>query len=183
MIAMPMVASRVTLTSLGTASALIGVLALQVNQSHYLAFGLVLCAGGAVLALLGIAARRFPRPSWWITSALGLAGLLLSLFVVREDICCMYGYHRGLGYPWGWLDMHTSADALAAIEAAKSDPRRLDTSIDILKVILDGLFWWHVALLAVVPLTQVGHVLRRDHRHVDPAAAVTAKSHSSDAST
>ncbi|WP_326634767.1 hypothetical protein OIE67_52975 [Nonomuraea fuscirosea] len=114
------------------------------------------------------------------TTALTLAGLFLSMLVVCEDVCCMYGYHRGLGYPWAWLDSYTTTDNVAAIDAIRSDPAALEKSVDWSKVVLDGLFWWHVALLVVVPAMQArrrSHLSARDRSARSRAArAFTAPS-------
>ncbi|MEU8401935.1 hypothetical protein AB0C28_42705 [Nonomuraea sp. NPDC048892] len=147
----------------GTASILVGALALMGSgaQTHYIAFGTALCLGGALLVWVAITSRRIGRIGWLAITALTLAGLFLSMLVVREDVCCMFGYHRGLGYPWGWLDSYATADTMAAIDAMRSDPAALETSVDWLKVVLDGLFWWHVAVLVVVPAMQVGRRFQR----------------------
>ncbi|WP_152990767.1 hypothetical protein [Sphaerimonospora mesophila] len=136
-------------------SIVVGALALGASggQSHYVAFGLVVCVGGALLVLVAVAALRIGRMGWLVTIGLTLAGLFFSLLVAREDVCCMYGYHRGLGYPWGWLDSYIVAEDMAVIDAARSDPAVLEKKVDWLKVVLDGLFWLHVALLFVVPVT------------------------------
>ncbi|MFG1710719.1 hypothetical protein ACFLIM_46910 [Nonomuraea sp. M3C6] len=140
----------------GTASMFVGALALSASggQSHYLAFSASLCAGGALLAWLGFTARRIGWSAWVAMGVLGTAALFLSLLVVREDVCCMFGYHRGLGYPWGWLDSDASADSMDVIEAYRSNPGELEKIVDWPKVVLDGLFWWHLAAVAVLPVTQ-----------------------------
>ncbi|MEV0166618.1 hypothetical protein [Nonomuraea fuscirosea] len=147
----------------GVASVLVGAAALLQSgaQPHYVAFGTALCLGGALLVWVAVTARRVGRISWLATTALTLAGLFLSMLVVREDVCCMYGYHRGLGYPWAWLDSYATADNMAAIDAIRSDPAALEKSVDWLKVVLDGLFWWHVALLVVVPAMQARRRFQR----------------------
>ncbi|TMR09945.1 hypothetical protein ETD86_41490 [Nonomuraea turkmeniaca] len=141
---------------LGTASMLLGALALSASggQSHYLTFGASLCTGGVALAWLGFTGRRAGRAAWAVTLTLGAAGLFLSLLVVRETVCCMFGYHRGMGYPWGWLDSAASAETMEQIEALRADPGRLEKTVDWPKVVLDGLFWWHIAAAAVLPLSQ-----------------------------
>ncbi|GAA3791692.1 hypothetical protein GCM10022226_08380 [Sphaerisporangium flaviroseum] len=146
----------------GTLSVALGALALLASggQSHYLAFGAALCLGGALLVWAGVTARPIGRIGWLATGMLGLAGLFLSLLVSREDVCCMFGYHRGLGYPWGWLDSDATADSMAAIEAMKSSPEGLEQTVDWPKVVFDGLFWWHAALIVVVPITRVRRAAR-----------------------
>jgi hypothetical protein len=150
--------SRRTLFSgfLGTASMLIAALALTMSggQSHYLAFSASLGAGGAMLAWLGLTARPMGWIAWTATAALGAAGLFLSLLVVHESVDCMFCYHRGMGYPWGWLDSGGSAETMEMIDAMRADPGALDKTIDWPKVVLDGLFWWHVAVVAVVPVAR-----------------------------
>ncbi|WP_127934935.1 hypothetical protein [Nonomuraea polychroma] len=155
----------------GTASMLLGVLALSASggQSHYLAFGASTCAGGLVLAWLGFTGHRAGWVAWAVTAALGTAGLFLSLLVVRETVCCMFGYHRGMGYPWGWLDSGASAETMEQIEALRANPWRLEKTVDWPKVVLDGLFWWHIAVAATLPLSQTLSLLaewrsRREER-------------------
>jgi hypothetical protein len=147
----------------GTASMLIGALALSASggQSHYLAFSAALCTGGAVLTWVGFTGRRLDRIAWVVIALLAVAGLFLSLLVVREDVCCMFGYHRGLGYPWGWLDSSASADTMDVIDRYRADPGKLERTVDWPKVVFDGLFWWHAAVVAVLPATLV---LRRAKR-------------------
>ncbi|MGP3913043.1 hypothetical protein [Nonomuraea sp. 10N515B] len=141
---------------LGTASMFLGALALSASggQSHYLAFSASMCTGGVVLAWLGFTGRRACWVAWAVTAALGAAGLFLSLLVVRETVCCMFGYHRGMGYPWGWLDIGGSAETMEQIEALRANPWRLEKTVDWPKVVLDGLFWWHVAVAATLPLSR-----------------------------
>lgn len=139
----------------GLASTGIGILALAGSGlPHYHVFGIVLVGSGTVLAWLGLAKRPVGRVAWSATLACGAIGLLLSLLVVREDHCCMFGYHRGRGYPWGWLDSGAVADTRGALEAKKA-AGQLHTTVDRLKVVMDGLFWWHAAVLLVVPASQV----------------------------
>ncbi|MCA2180059.1 hypothetical protein LDL08_28145 [Nonomuraea glycinis] len=147
----------------GAASVIVGAVALLGSgaQTHYVAFGAALCMGGALLVWVAVTARRVGRIGWLATTALTLAGLFLSMLVEREDVCCMYGYHRGLGYPWAWLDSYATADSMAAIAAMRSNPAKLEKSVDWLKVVLDGLFWWHVAVLVVVPVMQAGRRFQR----------------------
>ncbi|MEV5895917.1 hypothetical protein [Nonomuraea fuscirosea] len=147
----------------GAASVLVGAVALSGSwaQPHYVAFGAALCMGGALLLWVAVTARRVGRIGWLATTTLTLAGLFLSMLVVREDVCCMYGYHRGLGYPWAWLDSYATADSMAAIDAMRSDPAALEKSVDWLKVVLDGLFWWHAAVLVVVPVMRARRWFQR----------------------
>ncbi|MFI7698692.1 hypothetical protein [Nonomuraea sp. NPDC049480] len=155
---MPLTLQRIPLPGfLGTASMLVAALALSMSggQSHYLAFGASLGAGGVILAWLGFTARRIGWIAWAATAALGTAGLFLSLLVVRETVCCMFGYHRGTGYPWGWLDSGASAETMEMIETLRADPGRLEKTVDWPKVLLDGLFWWHVAVVVVAPVARV----------------------------
>jgi hypothetical protein len=138
----------------GAISMFLAALALSMSggQSHYLAFGAALGAGGAVLVWAGFTGRRVGGLAWAVTAALGTAGLFLSLLVVRETVCCMFGYHRGMGYPWGWLDSAAAADTMERIDAIRADPGRLARTVDWPKVVVDGLFWWHLAVVAVVPV-------------------------------
>lgn len=141
----------------GVASAGIGIVAVAGSElSHYRVFGTVLVGGGAFLVWLGVAKRPVGRIAWLAVTACGAIGLFLSLLVVREDSCCMFGYHRGRGYPWGWLDSSAVAETREALEVTKA-AGQLSTTVDRLKVVLDGLFWWHAAVLVVVPASQMWH--------------------------
>jgi hypothetical protein len=132
-------------------------------QRHYLVFGLVLCAGGALLTWVGVTSRRVGRIAWLATVVLCVAGLFLSLFVVREDVCCAYGYHRGLGFPWGWLDSSATVDSAAEVKAIQADPSQLATQLDTMMLGLDAAFWWYAAVVLVVPASRAlqGWPLRR----------------------
>ncbi|MEU8075489.1 hypothetical protein AB0B31_08555 [Catellatospora citrea] len=148
----------------GVASAAIGLLALvtSVGVAYYTVFGMVLGCAGAVLAWLGLADLR-PGPIVWAAVAvLAVIGLLASLLVVREDICCMFGYHRGLGYPWGWLDSGADAATLDEIEEIAAAPERLPLHLDPFKLLLDALFWTQAAVLAVIPAVLVLRGARPD---------------------
>jgi hypothetical protein len=135
---------------------------------HFLVSGLVVCASGSLLLWLGLTARPVGRTGWLATGTLAVIGLSLSLLVVRESVCCMFAYHRGLGYPWIWFSNHGQADTLEAIEAMKANPARLDGSVAPFYMVLDQLFWWYTAVLLVVPLT-LGWRARR--RTIAPEAA------------
>ncbi|MEV4417509.1 hypothetical protein [Catellatospora sp. NPDC049609] len=137
---------------LGVAAGLCALL-LSSGMSHWLVFGAVLAAGGAALLAAGL---RGPVPgplAWAAIAVLALAGLAASLLVVREDVCCMFAYHRGLGYPWGWLDSHAEAETMAAVEAIRADAGSLPKHLDPPKLVAAVLFWTAAAVLAVVPLT------------------------------
>ncbi len=149
----------------GVASAAIGLLALVTNvgTGYYTVFGMVLGCAGAVLAWLGLAGLR-PGPIVWAAVAvLAVAGLLAGLLVVREDVCCMFGYRRGLGYPWAWLDSWADAETLDEIEEIAAAPERLPLHLDPAKLILDALFWTQAAVLAVIPAVLVLRGARPDH--------------------
>lgn len=137
--------------AVGAFSVLIGALALLASggMGHYLAFGAVLCAGGTLLGWSALAGRPVWIAGLAASIPLGVAGLLLSLLISREEVCCMFGYHRGLGYPWNWVTRYGTADTLAGIEELRRGRGGLATSINPAKAALDGLFWWHLGLLVV----------------------------------
>lgn len=137
----------------GALSAGIGLLGLALSggQSHYLVFGAVLVAGGAVLLWLGLSGGRPGVPAWSAVGVLAVAGLLAGLLVVREDVCCMFVYHRNLGYPWAWLDSHLEVETMAQVEAIAAAPGDLPRHLDLPKLIIDAIFWLNAAILAVVP--------------------------------
>lgn len=164
----------------GVASAAVGLLALvtHVGIGYYTVFGMVLGCAGAVLAWLGLADLR-PGPIVWAgVAVLAAVGLLAGLLVVREDICCMFGYHRGLGYPWSWLDSAADAATLDEIEEIAAAPERLPLHLDPLKLLLDALFWTQAAILAVIPavlvLRRAETDTRGDHEVMPPTRRRTA---------
>ncbi|MEQ7006863.1 hypothetical protein ABN028_11845 [Actinopolymorpha sp. B17G11] len=146
----------VVLVLVGVSGASFGALALiPPTPPHDLAFGLVLCAGGVLLTWVGLTSRRVGRIAWLATVVVALAGLFLSLLVVREDVCCMYAYHRGLGFPWGWLDSGATVATRAAVEELQANPGQLATQIDVAKMGLDTAFWWYAGVLLCIPASRM----------------------------
>lgn len=135
----------------GVGGLMLGALMLLVSGGgvHYLVTAGVLVASGAALIWRGVAQSPPTRWGWLVAGALASAGLVLSLFVVREEVCCMFAYHRGLGYPWAWLDAGGTADTLAGVEELRANPGLLNWHLNWLKLIIDGLFWAYAALLLV----------------------------------
>jgi hypothetical protein len=124
------------------------------TQRHHLAFSLALCTGGALLTWVGLTSRRVGQIAWLATVLLAVAGVLVSLLVVREDVCCMFAYHRGLGYPWGWLDSGATVATKAEVRRIQADPAQLDLRLDVAKLGLDTAFWWYAAVLVCVPVSR-----------------------------
>ena len=135
---------------------------------HQVAFAAALVAGGAALLWLGVGGRRIGRAGWIAVGVLTIAGFFASLLVVREDIECMFCYHRGQGYPWGWLDTEFTNPDIPSLHRAHqimaADPGVAVPTLDGLKMILDGVFWAYVALPLVVVSTPVCRALRRSRR-------------------
>lgn len=134
-------------------------------QSHYAAFAGALVAGGAALVWLGVSGERLGRVGWLACGALAVAGLFGSLLVVREEVACMFCYHRGQGYPWGWLDTGFANDDMPTVQRAHqimaSNPGVASRTVDWMKVLVDGVFWGYVALPLVVVAAQVSRMARR----------------------
>lgn len=132
---------------------------------HQVAFAAALVAGGAALIWLGVGGRRIGRAGWAAVGVLTIAGFFASLLVVREDIACMFCYHRGRGYPWGWLDTDFTNPDMATVDRAHqimaTDPGVARPTLDGFKVILDGVFWAYVALPLVIVTVQAGRIPRR----------------------
>ncbi|MDI1464679.1 hypothetical protein QEZ54_27280 [Catellatospora sp. KI3] len=137
-------------------------------DGYYTVFALVLALGGVLLLWLGATGR----PLGWAWAAVGvltLVGLGVSLVEERTGICCMFGYHRGLGYPWPWLTSHAEADTLAAIEAVAASPQDLSKHVQLRYLLVDAAFWAEAALLLVTP---VALLLRRPTRAKPDTVAV-----------
>ncbi|MFD0592622.1 hypothetical protein ACFQZ4_08685 [Catellatospora coxensis] len=157
----------------GVASAAVGLLALVTRGYrllHGLRDGARVRRRGAGLARAG---RSASRPDHLGRGGgAGGAGLLAGLLVVREDICCMFGYRRGLGYPWSWLDSGADASTLDEIEEIAAAPERLRLHLDPIKLLLDALFWTQAAILAVIPavlvLRRAETDTRGDHEVMPP---------------
>lgn len=158
-----------SLVALGLAAATIGALALVASprQSHYVVFGLVLCAAGVLLLWTGVTARTVAGAAWFAVVLCTAVGVLCGLLVTRETVCCMFGYHRALGYPWGWLDSHATAETRDQIEAIRAAPGALDNELDVVRLGLDAVFWWHVSVLCVVPAGLIHQAWRRASILVD----------------
>ncbi|MBV1856244.1 hypothetical protein [Catellatospora tritici] len=126
-------------------------------DGYYTVFALVMALGGVLLLWFGVTGRPLGW-AWVAVVVLTLVGLALSLLEERTGICCMFGYHRGLGYPWPWLTSHAEADTLAAVEAIAASPQELAKHVDPHYLLVDTAFWAEAALLLVTP---VALVLRR----------------------
>lgn len=153
-------------TLVGVPSVIAGtVLLLGRPQSQYVAFAGALVAGGSALAWLGVSGRRLGRAGWLVCGALAVAGLFGSLLVVREEIACMYCYHRGQGYPWGWLDTGFAHPDMPTLQRAHqimaTNPEVMSRAVDWMKVLVDGVFWGYVALPLAAVATHVSRTLPR----------------------
>lgn len=133
----------------------------RAGMVHYLVSGVVLCLGGTLLLWSAGTGRTIGPASAAATVPVCLIGLALSLLVVRETVCCMFGYSRGRGFPWNMLHWHGSADTLEEIQRLRSDPRLLDFSVDPFRIVMDSVFWWYAAVLAVLPGQATLRVCRR----------------------
>ncbi|GHJ47779.1 hypothetical protein Cs7R123_51210 [Catellatospora sp. TT07R-123] len=144
---------RALLVTAGAASLLMVGLAMVSHglDGYYTVFALVLALGGVLLLWLGATGRALGW-AWAAVAVLTLVGLGASLLAERTGICCMFGYHRGLGYPWPWLTSHAEADTLVAIEAVAASPQDLAKQVDLLYLLADAAFWGEAALLLVTPL-------------------------------
>ena len=152
--------------AIGGLSALLGAgLFLGNRQQHYAAFAAATVTGGLTLVWLAVGRRRPGRAALVGWGLLTLAGMLGSLLIWREQVGCMFCYHRGQGYPWGWLDVgfdHPDMPTLRrAHEIMKADPDLADWSFDRPKALLDAVFWGYVALPVVVLAARVAPSLAR----------------------
>jgi hypothetical protein len=161
-------------TLVGLPSVIAGIMLLLGGpQSHYAAFAGALVAGGSALVWLGVSGRRIGRAGWLACGALAIAGLFGSLLVVREEVACMYCYHRGQGYPWGWLDSGFTHSDMPTLQRAHqimaANPEVASRAVDWMKVLVNGVFWGFVALPLAVAATQVSRMLRPARRVVRSA--------------
>ncbi|GGM08261.1 hypothetical protein ACFFX1_02100 [Dactylosporangium sucinum] len=140
---------------------------LQLGQSvpHLRAFGAALIVAGSILAWFGVSGKGVGAIGWSAVGGLAAAGLAASLFFVREDIGCMFCYHRGQGYPWGFVHTGFTHDDMPTVERAHElmaeRPGIASRSFDAFGAALDAVFWASVAL----PLVTVVARVRAAFRH------------------
>ncbi|BCJ74725.1 hypothetical protein CS0771_42690 [Catellatospora sp. IY07-71] len=143
------------LSVVGALGALTGLFALVISggMSHWLVFGAVLVASGMLLLWTGL---RGPLPgplAWAAIVVLTVAGMALSLLVVREQVCCMFVYHHDLGYPWSWLLGYGEAETMTAVEELRARAGDLPRHVHRGRFLAGTAFWAGAALLLVLPVT------------------------------
>lgn len=77
----------------------------------------------------------------------------------------MFCYHRGQGYPWGWLDTGFTDSDMPTVQRAHeilaSHPEVASRTVDWMKVLVDGVFWGYIALPLAVVAAQLPPMARR----------------------
>jgi hypothetical protein len=113
--------------------------------------GGVLAAGGLVLLM----PHRIPLPRRWTAAGMTLAavaGTAAGLASATEQVCCMFAYATGRGFPFRWLRRGAEA---ADPETARNLALAANWQVDVIAVAGNLLFWAFVGLLAVATLDAV----------------------------
>lgn len=105
--------SRVVRLAAGQVSLTLGVFWLLISLSgghpRDVVTGAALAGGGLVLLLW----RRVPlsgRLAFAAAGVSGIGGTVAGLTVRSAELCCMFSYTEGRGWPYEWLTRHAAAD-------------------------------------------------------------------------
>lgn len=121
--------------------------------------GFALAAGGLVLLLW----RRMALPGRLVfaaAGATGLGGTAAGLTVRSAELCCMFGYGEGRGWPYEWLGRGAVADTAA--EAQRLAEAASWGVYSPLALLVDVTVWAYTGLVLIVVIGLIRRAVRRE---------------------